>query len=137
MTCCITITIFPLITYLGGIHFALSIWYFFSHLCHQDPLRSLHILGVSLPVCSRCLAIYWGTLFGVISSQFLVVYSLWLLRNSYLLFIPVTLIIVDIGLDIVGIWSNNLLSRIATGIVLGYGLGVYSTFTLKRALVRI
>ena len=60
-----------------------------------------------------------------------------MLRNYYLLFIPVALIIVDIGLDVTGIWSNNLLFRMVTGITLGYGLGVYSTFALKRALVRI
>ncbi len=137
MTCCVTITVFPLIVYLGEIKIAMGVWYFFSHLCHQDPLRSLNILGVSFPVCSRCLAIYWGTLFGIISSQFLLVYSLSLLRNYYLLFIPVALSIVDIGLDVTGIWSNNLLFRMVTGITLGYGLGVYSTFALKRALVRI
>ena len=137
VTCCVTIAMFPLIIYLGEIKIAIGIWYFFSHLCHQDPLRSLNLLGVSLPVCSRCLAIYWGTFFGIISYHFLLVWSLSLLRNYYLLFIPVTLIIVEIGLNVSGIWSNNLIFRVVTGITLGYGLGIYSTFALKKAWFRI
>ena len=136
MTCCVTITMFPLIVHLGEIKIAMGIWYFFSHLCHQDLSRSLNVLGVFLPVCSRCLAIYWGTLFGIISSQLLLVCSLSLLRNYYLLFIPVVLIILDIGLDVTGIWSNILLFSVVSGIALGYGLGIYSTFALKRAFVR-
>jgi uncharacterized membrane protein len=34
------------------------VYRFFSAICHQDPERSWHILGVALPVCIRCTSIY-------------------------------------------------------------------------------
>ena len=33
---------------------------FFSKICHQDPARSWHIFGHSLPVCIRCASIYFA-----------------------------------------------------------------------------
>jgi hypothetical protein len=33
---------------------------FFSTICHQDPSRSWHIFGGTLPVCIRCASIYFG-----------------------------------------------------------------------------
>ncbi len=32
----------------------------FAIVCHQDPARSWHILGHSLPVCIRCVSIYFA-----------------------------------------------------------------------------
>jgi uncharacterized membrane protein len=41
--------------------FALPVVYqFFSIICHQDPARSLHVLGEPLAVCTRCTGIYFG-----------------------------------------------------------------------------
>jgi len=34
------------------------VYAFFSFICHQDPARSWHLLGSSLPVCIRCTSIY-------------------------------------------------------------------------------
>jgi hypothetical protein len=36
------------------------IYEFFSRICHQDPLRSWHLLGNPLPVCIRCASIYFA-----------------------------------------------------------------------------
>ena len=34
------------------------VYRFFSMICHQDPERSWHLFGESLPVCIRCASIY-------------------------------------------------------------------------------
>jgi uncharacterized membrane protein len=36
------------------------VYLFFSMICHQDPTRSWHIFGESLPVCIRCASIYFA-----------------------------------------------------------------------------
>jgi len=38
------------------------IYSFFALICHQDPTRSWHFAGQSLPVCIRCTSIYFGFL---------------------------------------------------------------------------
>ena len=36
------------------------VYRFFSTICHQDPSRSWHIFGPSLPVCIRCASVYFA-----------------------------------------------------------------------------
>lgn len=50
---CLSIIAAPLLNSAG-------IYAFFSHICHQDPSRSLHIFGEPLAVCIRCTAIYFA-----------------------------------------------------------------------------
>jgi uncharacterized membrane protein len=46
---------------IAGPAFRLSwVYHFFSIICHQDPTRSWHIFGESLPVCIRCASIYFA-----------------------------------------------------------------------------
>jgi hypothetical protein len=46
----------PSIVYAG----AAAVYVVGSVLCHQLPERSYHLWGVQLPVCARCLGIYFG-----------------------------------------------------------------------------
>jgi uncharacterized membrane protein len=43
---------------------ALAIAWFFSPVCHQDPARSLWLVGAPVAVCARCLGIYLGAAAG-------------------------------------------------------------------------
>jgi uncharacterized membrane protein len=43
-----------------------SIGWFYSHLCHQLPFRSLFFDDIQMPVCSRCASIYVATALGLI-----------------------------------------------------------------------
>ena len=38
-----------------------------SHICHQRPERSFHLVSAQLPVCARCLGIYGGAAAGSIT----------------------------------------------------------------------
>ena len=110
---------------------ALSVWYVFSHLCHQDPQRSLSLAGVFLPVCNRCLALYLGGFLGVLSAPLARGRSTWLLGHRALLAGPLLLTGLDAGLDLVGVWSSTLWSRVATGGPAGLGLGLYLVLYLE------
>lgn len=101
------------------------IYYFFSHLCHQIPDRSFHLLGHQFAVCSRCSGVYFGLLAGVLLYPLLQKLEeieplprVWL----FLALIPIG---TDWSLGVMGIWENTHLSRFATGLILGIACAIY------------
>ena len=130
--CCAAILLFPWLVRWGLAQVAVPVWYLFSHLCHQEPERSLSLAGVSLPVCSRCLALYLGGFWGVLLTPLGRKRSAWLLGRRSLLLGPVLLMALDAGLDALGVRTNTLGSRAATGGLAGLGLGLYATLALER-----
>lgn len=130
--CCAVILLFPWLGLRGESQAAWVVWYLFSHLCHQEMERSLTLGGVSLPVCSRCLALYLGGFLGVLLSPLCRGHWAWISGHRVLLLGPVVLMGADVGLDALGVWSNVLWSRAASGGLLGFGLGLYTTLFLER-----
>lgn len=130
--CCTAILLFPWLVHWGSFHLASGIWYIFSHVCHQEVARCLILWGVSLPVCTRCLAIYLGGFLGVLIAPFCQIHAAWLLSHSNFLLGPMIVVGIDVGLDIAGIWPNTGLSRAGTGGILGVALGLYTTLGLGR-----
>ena len=130
-TCCAAILLFPRLVLDGEAAAALSMRFFFSHLCHQDPQRSLSLAGVFLPVCSRCLALYLGGFLGVLSAPLARGHAAWLLCHRALLLGPLLLTGLDVGLDLVGVWSGAFWSRAVTGGLAGAALGLYATLYLE------
>ena len=59
---CFAIIFFPWLLRSGYLKVAVAISLFFSKLCHQvyDPV--IRIGGLTFPVCSRCFALYIGSL---------------------------------------------------------------------------
>ncbi|MCB1023175.1 MAG: DUF2085 domain-containing protein [Acidobacteria bacterium] len=101
------------------------IYGFFSHVCHQDPMRSFHMLGHKFGVCSRCFGVYFGLFFG------LAVYPL--LRSMseieplprIWLFLAIIPMGVDWSLGAFDIWSNTFFTRFTTGSLLGFACAVF------------
>ena len=110
-----------------------SVYSFFSHICHQQPGRSLHILGHPFAVCSRCFGVYFGLFAGVIS------YPLWRSVDNieplprFWLFAALIPVGIDWSLRVFGIWENTQLSRFITGLILGVACAVF----IVPALVEI
>ena len=129
--CCAAILLFPWLVLQGEAATALAVRHVFSHLCHQDPQRSLCLAGVFLPVCNRCLALYLGGFLGVLLAAPARGRSAWLLGRRALLLGPLLLTGLDAGLDLAGVWSSTLWSRVATGGPAGLGLGLYLTLFLE------
>lgn len=127
----IGLIVLPALTYGSG--FSLSLYYFFSQVCHQMSERSFHIGDHQLAVCSRCFGVYLGLLVG------LVVYPLWRSIEDVeplpriWLFASMVPIGIDWSLGFFGIWENNHASRFVTGLILGFGCATY----IVPALVEI
>jgi uncharacterized membrane protein len=105
---------------------------FFSQLCHQDPTRSFVLAGITLPVCARCLAFYLGGFAGIASYPILG--SRWHQGQEIKrpLIVALCLIVLDVGLDLVGIRENTFFSRSITGAVFGGVCGLLVSFAFQQ-----
>lgn len=110
----------------GGLEGASSpIYHFFGFVCHQIPQRSFHIDNEPFAVCSRCFGVYFGLLSGF------VIYPIWRRLDDieplprFWLFLSLIPITIDWSLTIFGIWENTQLSRVITGLILGFVCAVY------------
>jgi uncharacterized membrane protein len=127
------IVIPPILAANGRVSVSSPLYFFFSHICHQIPDRSFHILDHQFAVCSRCFGVYFGLLLG------LVVYPLWRSIENIdplpriWLFVSMVPIAIDWSLGVFGIWDNNHISRFITGLILGVGCATY----IMPALVEI
>jgi uncharacterized membrane protein len=123
---CSTLIGFPWLVRSGYSGLAAAVSVLCSAICHQDPIRSFRLLEVTLPVCSRCTAVYFGAFGGILVFP--------LTRNlaglsskiGYLVGISTVLLGLDVVADVAGFWPNTFLSRSISGGFLGltFSLGI-------------
>jgi uncharacterized membrane protein len=121
---CLAIISFPWLLRSPHPQVAVGISLFFSKLCHQVADRSFGIGTLSFPVCSRCLALYLGTLAGILISPIFNFLRDYTKQIRLLLFTGVVTTALDIGLDKLHLISNTLLTRTLTGSILGLSIGL-------------
>ena len=116
----------PIAKYYGFTGFADSIYWFFSHLCHQISERSYHIHAYQFAVCARCFGFYGGFLLGIVIYPFIRQLNntdsfprIWL----FLAMIPMG---VDWSLGYFNIWENTHLSRTVSGGILGSACALFN-----------
>src|SRR5262245_40248353 len=108
----------------AGTHRGLGwmIFLLFSELCHQNPLRSFTLGGISFPVCSRCFGIYFGGLVGMLVFPWVRHCRAPLFKNLCL--ITLLLLVFDVGMDFSRLIQNTFLSRTLTGALFGAANGM-------------
>lgn len=113
----------------GGLFNQQAPWYLqwqhqaFSGLCHQIPARSFALNGQPMAVCSRCLGIYSGFVFGWILLPISLLVSFteqWSAKKIALLVLLIN--VIDIIGNILGFWQNTLVSRLAFGCMMGVSI---------------
>lgn len=103
----------------------------FRTVCHQIPERTFHVGGQPLAVCHRCLGIYAGLAAGAA-----LVLPLrhraqrWAGLDRWVLLAAIVPAGLDWGLDVIGLGSNTVATRVATGLWLGLLVG----FVFARSL---
>jgi len=105
-------------------HKSASVFYLsFSFLCHQNPDRSFFLAGYPLPVCHRCLGIYFGLCIGsLIGFRFLPQASRFRLLYIAASAIPILL---DVAISSLGLWSGMGLVRFITGLWFGCLISIF------------
>jgi uncharacterized membrane protein len=97
----------------------------FGHVCHQIPERSFFMDGHPFAVCSRCTGIYAGFLAAIITYPLARSLRQTEAPARKWLFIAAAPLVVDFGLEVLGIWHNTHYSRLATGTLLGAAVVFY------------
>lgn len=115
----------PIAKSFGWIEISNPLYTFFSYICHQIPSRSFHILEHQFSVCSRCTGVYFGLLVGLLSyplfrsmEEIEPFPRIWLLLSM----IPIG---IDWSLTFFEYWENTHLSRVVTGLILGFACAVF------------
>jgi uncharacterized membrane protein len=103
----------------GHSYFAKLTYQTFGHVCHQIPDRSFFIAGHPLAVCARCTGIYAGFLAAAWTYPLIKSLRDIGTPERKWLFIAVTPLVIDFGLELFGIWHNTHTSRLITGAILG------------------
>ena len=91
-----------------------------SHICHQRPDRSFHILTSQLPVCGRCTGIYAGAAFGA-SAALVAPFRDFAARSSAraVLFLGAVPTGLTLACEWAGLWKGSNVVRAAAGLPLG------------------
>lgn len=124
---CLFIVLAPFLLSLGGVYEDISdfLYWFYSPVCHQDDIRSLHLFGETLAVCSRCSTLYFAFLIGTIIYPYVKKISDVNLPSVWFLLVASALMLIDALSDITGIYINTHITRSITGFILGFVLVFY------------
>jgi uncharacterized membrane protein len=91
----------------------------FSRVCHQDLSRSFLFYGYPVAVCHRCSGIYFGLFIGsMLPLDRLRVLETPRCRRIWVLCTTVPMLL-DVGLQFTGLWTNTAMTRLATGFIFG------------------
>ena len=110
----------------GGLFYQSTPWILqwqhqtFYSLCHQIADRSFWVNGQPMAVCSRCIGIYSGFLFGWLLLPVLSLINS--MRLTYIKKIVVFVLLfnlIDAAGNFFGLWHNTLISRTVLGGMLG------------------
>ena len=124
---CAAIVLAPMLAASSGIFGEVGkIFYtFFNSICHQIDERSFFVKGMPFGVCSRCAAIYFGFLIGVL------IYPVWrgvsraAMPSRLFLVIACIPMIVDAFPWRFGMYETTITSRAITGGIVGFTLAFF------------
>ncbi len=123
----IGILIAPLLAHLDGLLGSVSdaSYSLYSTSCHQIPERSYFLGEHPYGVCSRCTAIYFAFMLGVILYPFIRKLNNIDLPSLFYLFVGVGAMLIDVGLDLLDIHKNTFITRDISGFIIGIVLPFY------------
>ena len=110
----------------------------FHVLCHQLPARSFAVDGIALAACHRCTGIYVGLVLGVLALPLAHRLRPYLPAASrvntegMILLMAVAPAALDWGGDLLGLWTNTVTTRVATGLWFGLLAGLLFAGAVTR-----
>jgi len=92
-----------------------------SHICHQRPDRSFHLLTEQLPVCGRCTGIYAGAALGASAAALVAPFRDFAMQSSAraVLFLGAVPTGLTLACEWAGLWKGSNVVRAAAGLPLG------------------
>jgi uncharacterized membrane protein len=96
-----------------------TIYMGFHRVCHQLDARSLHLFGLPLAACSRCTAIYFSFLAGMLVYPFLRPLRTPQTPSRLTFMLALAPMLIDVALALLGIHESDQITRLATGTFFG------------------
>jgi uncharacterized membrane protein len=98
---------------------AFAIYAGFSKVCHQLPERSFFIGAYPLAVCARCTGLYGGFTAALLIYPLVTSLERTFTPPRKWLVLAALPMLIDVGVNFFGIWTNTHSSRLVTGALLG------------------
>ena len=93
---------------------------FFAPVCHQNPVRSFHVMGKPLAVCARCSGIYIGFWLGVVVYPLFFRFKSEISVSRNILILSLTPMGVDVFVEWAGLFASPNWVHAFTGFIAGY-----------------
>jgi uncharacterized membrane protein len=106
-----------------------ALFHVFRTMCHQQPERTLTILGAPMVVCSRCAGLYLGLAIGVV----LPLPRRLLPHGRALVGAAIAMATIDVITQDLGLHAPFHPVRLATGVLLGWSGCAFMMGTLRRS----
>lgn len=103
-----------------------------SFICHTSESRAFNLNDNAMILCSRCTGIYLSFGLGLIMSFFISFPHKLRNKRTLLLGISFGIILIDVILNALNIFSNTLWSRFVTGLIFGQTLSYFFFKTTKN-----
>jgi uncharacterized membrane protein len=103
----------------------------FHQVCHQFEDRSFHLVGQPLPVCTRCTAIYFAFLVGVLIYPLVRRLNDPQVPSRSVVFVAVLPMVFDVAAGMLGVHQVTTPTRITTGALFGFAI----TFVILPAAI--
>ena len=106
-----------------------ALFHVFRTTCHQQPERTLTILGAPMVVCSRCAGLYLGLALGVA----LPLSGRLLSHGRALVIASIAIAMIDVLTQDLGLHAPFHPVRLATGVLLGWSGCAFMMGTLRQS----
>ncbi|MFN3394069.1 MAG: DUF2085 domain-containing protein [Candidatus Thermochlorobacter sp.] len=99
----------------------------FSSVCHQASERCFCIAERPIALCARCVGIYSGVMLAALLFP-----EKWLSRKTLLMLLSIatSVVALDVGLEMIGLYHNVKWLRLLTGFMLGIALAPFALVAL-------
>jgi uncharacterized membrane protein len=105
--------------------------------CHQLPQRSLFLNGMQLPVCSRCMGMYFGSIMGVLTPFYFKTRNRFITSIWFAGLLMAPLVLDGISQTIFTMRESSNTMRFATGVLFGAGMMYYITGRILHYASRV
>lgn len=102
-------------------------------LCHHEPTRTLVLSGEPMCVCSRCAGLYLGLTVGFLFGSLGVADN----RFSRLFIAAMTMTVLDVGTQDLGLHPPWHVVRLLTGLLLGWSVAAWMVAATSRPRSRV
>lgn len=114
--------------------FSRTTYAFFARICHQLDDRSFHLDGHKLAVCIRCSSIYVGFFLSLLLYPLVRDLKLRSTPSNWILGLSLLPLFMDIGMNLLGVHTSTMETRVVSGGLFGVVLPWYILPTLQQAL---